>query len=165
MRKEKGKKERLVVIRELVMANQIGSQDELLELLSDKGFVLTQATLSRDLKQLQVAKVPNHHGYVYILPEMGAVGKMIQPNLHGSGGLSALGFISIEFSNQLAVIRTRPGYASSIAYDIDVNSPHEILGTVAGDDTILLIPREGYTKEEVIQALAEFFPDIHSKTR
>ncbi len=165
MRKEKGKKERLIAIRELVMANQIGSQDELLELLAEKDFVLTQATLSRDLKQLQVAKVPNQHGYVYILPEMGAVGKMIQPNLHGSGGLSALGFISIEFSNNLAVIRTRPGYASSIAYDIDVNSPHEILGTVAGDDTILLIPREGYSKAQVISALAEFIPDIHSKIR
>ena len=165
MRKEKGKKERLVAIRELVMTNQIGSQDELLELLAEKGFALTQATLSRDLKQLQVAKVPNQHGYVYILPEMGSVGKMMHPNHQGSGGLSALGFISIEFSNHLAVIRTRPGYASSIAYDIDVNSPHEILGTVAGDDTILLIPREGYTKAQVLSALAEFIPDIHSKNR
>jgi transcriptional regulator of arginine metabolism len=63
----------------------------------------------------------------------------------------------------LAVIRTRPGYASSIAYDIDVNSPHEILGTIAGDDTILIIPREEYTRTQVLRALQAFIPNIDAK--
>jgi len=60
----------------------------------------------------------------------------------------------IEFSGNLAVIKTRPGYAMGLASDIDVNVPDEILGTIAGDDTILVIPREGYTRTQVKEALA-----------
>ncbi|MEG1617113.1 MAG: arginine repressor [Bacteroidales bacterium] len=158
----KNKKERLVAIREIVMNSKIGSQDELLVILTEKGFDLTQATLSRDLKQLQIAKVANNDGsYVYILPEMGGIGKMVQTKSVGSIGFAASGFISIEFSHHLAVIRTRPGYASSIAYDIDVTAPHEILGTIAGDDTILIIPREEYTREQIVEALSAFIPNIH----
>ena len=159
----KNKKERLIAIRELVMQSKIGSQDELLKLLQDRGYDLTQATLSRDLKYLQIAKVANNEGgYVYILPEMAGIAKMIQPrSVMNNIGLATAGFISLEFSKQLAVIRTRPGYASSIAYDIDINSPHEILGTIAGDDTILVIPRESYTREQVVAALAAFIPNIH----
>ncbi len=158
----KNKKERLLVIREIVLNSKIGSQEELLNILTERGFDLTQATLSRDLKQLQIAKVANNDGsYIYILPEMGGIGKMVQSKPAGSYGLAASGFISIEFSNHLAVIRTRPGYASSIAYDIDVNAPHEILGTVAGDDTILIIPREEYSREQIVKALSAFIPNIH----
>ncbi|MEG0948269.1 MAG: arginine repressor [Bacteroidales bacterium] len=158
----KNKKERLIAIREIVMEAKIGSQEELLKQLEDRGFDLTQATLSRDLKQLQIAKVANNNGtYVYILPEMGGIGKMAQPRTASANiGFAAAGFISIEFSQHLAVIRTRPGYASSIAYDIDINAPHEILGTIAGDDTILIIPREEYTRAQVVEALSAFIPNI-----
>ncbi|MDO5571573.1 MAG: arginine repressor [Bacteroidales bacterium] len=160
----KNKKERLLAIREIVTEKKIGSQDDLLKLLVEKGFDLTQATLSRDLKQLQIAKVADKDGsYVYILPEMGGVGKIVHTKTFGDGSFGASGFISIEFSNHVAVIRTRPGYASSIAYDIDVASPREILGTIAGDDTILLIPREEYTREEIIKALSVFIPNIQLK--
>jgi transcriptional regulator of arginine metabolism len=163
----KKKKDRLVAIREIVMREKIGSQDELLSLLEAQGFELTQATLSRDLKQLQIAKVADNKGaYVYILPEMGGVGKLAHPRIQAvttTAGFAAAGFISIEFSHHLAVIRTRPGYASSIAYDIDVNSPHEILGTIAGDDTILIIPREEYTRTQVLRALQAFIPNIDAK--
>ncbi|MEI7677658.1 MAG: ArgR family transcriptional regulator, partial [Bacteroidales bacterium] len=65
--------------------------------------------------------------------------------------------LSIEFSGQLAVIKTRPGHASAFAYEIDSNASHVILGTIAGDDTILLIPREGFTREEVTRTLSELF--------
>lgn len=157
----KNKKQRLLTIREIILNQKIGSQDELLSLLMEKGYDLTQATLSRDLKQLQIAKVADNKGsYVYILPEMGGIGKIVQSKNTTSYGFSGSGFISIEFSNHLAVIRTRPGYASSIAYDIDVNSPHEILGTIAGDDTILIIPREGYDREQIVASLKVFIPNI-----
>ncbi len=157
----KNKKERLLAIREIIMQQKISGQDELLSLLVDKGFDLTQATLSRDLKQLQIAKVAsNDGGYIYILPEMGGVGKMVNTRPVNNSLLANTGFISLEFSRNLAVVRTRPGYASSIAYDIDVNSPHEILGTIAGDDTILIIPREEYSREQVIEALSYFIPNI-----
>lgn len=157
----KNKKERLLAIREVIMQNKISGQDELLSILVEKGFDLTQATLSRDLKQLQIAKVASHDGgYIYILPEMGGVGKMVNTRPVNNSLLANSGFLSMEFSNNLAVVRTRPGYASSIAYDIDVNSPHEILGTIAGDDTILIIPREGYTREQIVEALSIFIPNI-----
>ena len=91
---------------------------------------------------------------------MGGVGKMVNTRPVNNSLLANTGFISLEFSRNLAVVRTRPGYASSIAYDIDVNSPHEILGTIAGDDTILIIPREEYSREQVIEALSYFIPNI-----
>ena len=70
------------------------------------------------------------------------------------------GFISIEFSANLAVIKTRPGYASSLAYDIDNRDFEEILGTIAGDDTILLVIREGATRTDVKNALSLIIPNI-----
>lgn len=70
------------------------------------------------------------------------------------------GFISIEFSANLAVIKTRPGYASSLAYDIDNKEFDEILGTIAGDDTIILVIREGCTKTGVKNALSLIIPNI-----
>ena len=70
------------------------------------------------------------------------------------------GIRGIEFSGNLAVIRTRPGYASSVAYDIDTHNFHEILGTIAGDDTILLVLREGCTRTNVLDALSIIIPNI-----
>ncbi|MDR1556555.1 MAG: ArgR family transcriptional regulator, partial [Tannerellaceae bacterium] len=63
---------------------------------------------------------------------------------------------SLEFSGNLAVIKTRPGYAMGIASDIDAGAPREILATVAGDDTILVIPREGYSRDKIADAIARF---------
>jgi transcriptional regulator of arginine metabolism len=70
------------------------------------------------------------------------------------------GFISIEFSGNIAVIRTRPGYASSLAYDIDNREFDEILGTIAGDDTIMLVMREGCTRTDLKSALSLIIPNI-----
>ncbi len=63
---------------------------------------------------------------------------------------------NIEFSGNLAVVKTRPGYAMGIASDIDTHAPCEILGTIAGDDTILIIPREGISRDKIVKALAHF---------
>ena len=70
------------------------------------------------------------------------------------------GVMSLDFSGNLAVIKTRPGCASSVAYDIDNHSFDEILGTIAGDDTILLVLREGCTRANVIDALSLIIPNI-----
>jgi transcriptional regulator of arginine metabolism len=61
--------------------------------------------------------------------------------------------LKIEFSGDLAIIKTLPGYAMAIAFEIDQQNPQEIAGTIAGDDTILVIPREGYSREQVELAL------------
>ena len=76
---------------------------------------------------------------------------------------AAQGFVSIVFANRLGVIKTHPGYASSIASIIDNSSPFEIVGTIAGDDTILIIPHENVSEKDVINALVLIIPELKSK--
>ena len=144
-------------IKEVVGKNDILSQDMLLNILIDKGFDITQATLSRDIKELRIIKAPAANGsYTYQLPE--AINIQVQEE--PIGALTAYGFVSIEFSGQLAVIKTRPGYAMGIAGEIDAKAKGTILGTVAGDDTILVIPKENVKREEIIESLSVFIPNI-----
>jgi transcriptional regulator of arginine metabolism len=136
------------------------SQEELLAELKQKGFDLTQATLSRDLKILQVAKVPHPaKGYVYTIPE--EVPKIDAEQVRTN--YLADGFRDLRFSGTLAVMRTRPGYASSIAAVIDNANRWEILGTIAGDDTILIIQKEGISKMDLINALIAVMPNLKGK--
>ena len=143
----------------LFSSKEVGSQEELLQELNREGFELTQATLSRDLKQLKVAKAASMNGkYVYVLPN----NIMYKRSTDQSAGemLRNNGFISLQFSGNIAVIRTRPGYASSMAYDIDNNEFSEILGTIAGDDTIMLVLREGVAISKIRQLLSLIIPNI-----
>ena len=142
------RKERLDAICRIIQTKAIGNQEELLKELMNSGFSLTQATLSRDMKQLKIAKVHNGEGdYVYRLPQDEAAKAFGQADRQ---------LPYVEFSGNLAVIRTRPGYAMGIATDIDNHSREEILATIAGDDTILVVPREGISREEVMEALSHF---------
>ena len=153
----KNKADRLQAIKEIIINTRVSSQDDLLKILISRGFKLTQATLSRDLKQLQIAKIPNTDGgYIYVMPGTGGIGKIIQSKINSTYQVSTSGFISIEFSGQIAIIKTRPGYANGIAYDIDTNSPHEILGTIAGDDTIMCAIRDAHDTENVKKHLESF---------
>ena len=156
----KVKNDRLQIIQKIVSSYKIGSQEELLSILKSKGFGITQATLCRDMKSLKIVKSPDAQGnYVYTLP---AINYMNQTPPNNSPEQDVLGFVSIEFSGSLGVIKTRPGYAQGIASDIDNRAGHAILATIAGDDTILLIPREGISRQLVIDALSRFIPDIQS---
>lgn len=149
-----GKTNRHKIIKDIVTSNKIASQDVLLTLLIAKGVEVTQATLSRDIKELKIVKAPDANGdYVYQYTD---VTNQMEDNL----SLVVFGFVSIDFSGQLAVIKTRPGYAMGIAGEIDNKASNTILGTVAGDDTILLIPRENIKREEVVNALRQFIPNI-----
>ncbi|WP_319511587.1 arginine repressor [uncultured Draconibacterium sp.] len=159
----KNKVQRQREIRKIIQRGSVHSQDELLVELKRRGFELTQATLSRDLKVLQVAKVPHpSKGYVYTIPDNG---KMEQVNSEHINRINYLadGFKDIQFSGNLAVLRTLPGYANSIAAVIDSASPWEILGTVAGDDTILIIQREGISKNDLTEALFKIMPKLKDK--
>ena len=142
------------VIENIIREQTVSSQDELLTLLADMGFDLTQATLSRDIKELKIVKTPTADGtYAYRLPNAGAASAF-------DPVLSSIGFVNVEFSGNLAVIKTRPGYAMAIAGEIDAKAQDVIIGTVAGDDTILLIPKESISREDVKKALASFIPNI-----
>ena len=135
----KTKNNRLETMRMIISSRQMGSQEELLNALQQEGFKLTQATLSRDLKQLKVAKASTLRGdYVYVLPNDTMYKRVSTPNSIREM-MKVPGFVSITFSGNMGVIKTRPGYASSIAWNIDNSDIPEILGTIAGDDTIFIV--------------------------
>lgn len=137
------KNSRMEALKMLISSNELGSQEEVLQALKREGFKITQATLSRDLKQLKVAKAASMNGkYVYVLPNE-TMYKRVHKPLSAIEMTRTPGFISINYSGNIGVIKTRPGYASSIAYNIDNSSIPEILGTIAGDDTIFIVMKEG----------------------
>ena len=151
----KTKDRRLEAIKMIISGKEVGSQEEVLNELRKEGFTLTQATLSRDLKQLKVAKAATMSGkYVYVLPNE-TMYRRVSKAASMKEMLQSTGFRSINFSGNMGVIRTRPGYASSIAYNIDNSEIPEILGTIAGDDTIFIVIREGTDHNAIIDAMRE----------
>ncbi len=143
-------------IRRLIGSQNISSQEALMKLLVRMGYELTQATLSRDLKYLKVAKMPDDkNGYVYILPDKEQV---VEESEIATPGLN--GLISIDFAQGLAILKTLPGHASSIAYTMDNMGAYEIAATIAGDDTILLVPRDGVTRTDVVNLLKLKMPGM-----
>ena len=156
----KVKTNRLEALRLIISSQQLGSQDELLNALQKEGFKLTQATLSRDLKQLKVAKAASMSGnYVYVLPNETMYKRVSTPNSIREM-MRVPGFISINFSGNMGIIKTRPGYASSIAWNIDNSDVPEILGTIAGDDTIFIVIKEGVKHQDVVEALTDVVPNM-----
>ncbi|PIF05707.1 MAG: ArgR family transcriptional regulator [Draconibacterium sp.] len=157
----KNRIKRQLEIRKIILKGKTHSQEELLVELKQKGFDLTQATLSRDLKTLRIAKVPHPvRGYVYSISDEAPVTKST-----GQSRVNFLadGFRDLNFSGNLAVLRTQPGYAGSFAAIIDNASRWEILGTIAGDDTILIVQKEGVTKMDLVNALIAIMPNLKGK--
>lgn len=148
----KNRNKRVQVVLDLIRSQSIGSQEELLRLLADKGFFVTQATLSRDLKMLKVSKIPTERGtYMYILPD----GNQLTDLLISKGEMTINsemrnGFLSIAFSNNMVVIKTRNGYAPGLAYDLDLSKSPEILGTIPGSNTVFAVLREDVEREDAI---------------
>jgi len=149
-------------IKQIITLESVHSQNDLLEMLVSKGHTVTQATLSRDLKQLKASKTPNEQGgYKYVINDDVAEKKSVA----SYDGYTMGGFVSIEFSNNLGIIITKPAFSSPIASAIDNASLREVLGTIAGDDTVLIIAREGFSKHDVIRALKNKFPVLKTIIR
>lgn len=145
----KNKNNRLEAIRQIISELDVKNQEELLRGLIKMGFSITQATLSRDLKKMKISKVANAYGdYVYVLPNHALI-KRASTEREMSVDQPRYGFVSLNFSGNMAVIKTKPGYASSLAYDIDNNNLPYVLGTIAGDDTLLMILAEGANRVEI----------------
>lgn len=152
----KNRSQRLMEVRRIIASQNISSQEELMRLLVKQGYELTQATLSRDLKYLKVAKMPDEKaGYIYILPGKEQI--VEETEITGPG---FNGFVSLDFAQGMAILKTLPGHAGSIAYTIDNLNAYEIAGTIAGDDTILLIPRDGVTQKDVVNLLEQRLPGL-----
>jgi transcriptional regulator of arginine metabolism len=127
---------------------RVRSQSELARLLADDGVVVTQTTLSRDLDELGAVKIRDGSGdLVYAVPAEGgdSTPRLAPRNGEGSarlGQLAAQLLVSAESSANLAVLRTPPGAAQFLASAIDRSGAGDVLGTIAGDDTVLLVSRE-----------------------
>jgi transcriptional regulator of arginine metabolism len=129
----------------------VHNQCELREKLKESGLEVTQATLSRDLKVLGIGRVFDPStGYVYMHSsngqEAGRSSSLLKEDLIRE-------IREIRFSGNLAVIKTKLGYATGVAFEIDQLKIPDILGTIGGDDTILVVFRENADKESLLQAL------------
>ena len=147
-------------MRMLISSQELCCQDDVLKALAKEGYFVTQATLSRDMKQLKVAKATNLGGkYFYVLPNETMYKRVASPKSAAEMLLTS-GFLSVNFSGNMGVIKTRPGYASSLAYNIDNGGLPSIIGTIAGDDTIFIVIKEGETYANVVEELRSVIPDI-----
>ncbi|MBQ0074445.1 MAG: arginine repressor [Prevotella sp.] len=155
------KNDRLAALRLIITSHELGSQEEVMQMLARQGIQATQSMVSRDMKQLKIAKAANSEGrFVYSLPNETAYKRVHRPQPQADLPLVP-GFKSIMFSGNMAVIRTRPGFASSIASNIDGAALRDVIGTIAGDDTIFLVIREGARHVDVIDQLASIIPEVN----
>lgn len=143
------KTDRHGAIRELVESRAVGSQEDLRKLLRQRGWDVTQSTLSRDLREMRLARVPGTDGGArYVLTDGG-------PDL-GRVTLDALLpqlFDRIDGVGELLVLHTAPGGAQTIAFALDSEGWPDLLGTIAGDDTILLICRSAAARDKVARRI------------
>ncbi|HEY3505895.1 MAG TPA: arginine repressor [Actinocatenispora sp.] len=135
-------------IAQIIRSRPVRSQTELVELLADAGTTVTQATLSRDLEELGAVKVRGTDGGAgsYVLPEEG--GPPMRPAEQAPARLQRLLrelLTGADASGNLAVLRTPPGAAQFLASALDRSGLPEVVGTIAGDDTIAVIAREPVT--------------------
>lgn len=154
----KGKLERHRIIREVLRAGRIASQEELASVLAERGVDVAQATLSRDIKELRMSKLHDENGYYYSLPRQDVSSETAAAAVDAPDSI-----ISIEFSGPITVVKTRPGHANMVASVIDNNHVAAAAGTIAGDDTIFIIVREGFDKEDLLHSLGKLFKRLDGK--
>lgn len=144
------KRERQHAILELIGTREIGSQEELRQLLHKQGWDVTQSTLSRDLRDLRVARVPTQHGLRYVVGEAAGDDTSRAP----LAAILPQLFLSLDGVGPLLVLKTVIGGAQPVASALDAEASTDILGTIAGDDTILMICRSESARERVARRLS-----------
>ncbi|MEW4370393.1 transcriptional regulator AhrC/ArgR [Paenibacillus kandeliae] len=146
------KGQRHIKIREIITHQDIETQDDLVEALRQAGFQVTQATVSRDIKELLLIKIPTDDGrYKYSLPtdqRYNPVQKLKRALVDN--------FLQIDYTNNLVVMKCLPGTANSIASLVDSMEWPQIMGTISGDDTMLIICRTGEDSQKVIEQIMGF---------
>ncbi|MCA1753728.1 MAG: ArgR family transcriptional regulator [Spirochaeta sp.] len=153
----KERNERLQSIKKIIRDHRITSQDELLDHLHGMGFKITQATLSRDLKLLQVGKIARGgDGYHYTLP---SEEELRESETNFNKDLQR-GYVSLEFSSNIGVMRTLTGHADSVAIALDNLFTRYVIGTIAGDDTVIIVLRSESDAVLLQNKLRESIPGI-----
>lgn len=146
------KGQRHIKIREIITHQDIETQDELVEALREAGFQVTQATVSRDIKELLLIKVPMDDGrYKYSLPS----DQRYNP-VHKLKRALVDNFLQIDSTGNLIVMKCLPGTANSIAALLDSIEWPEIMGTISGDDTILIICRTDDNSTAVVKQIMSY---------
>ena len=152
---------RLLAIEEIIRETKISAQEDILKKLKSKGMSCTQATLSRNLRQLGVCKVPDGSGgYRYSIPEAGKTNTDLLVKFNILPVIQEI----IE-AKGMFIIKTLPGNANNVALFIDNAGRYEIAGTIAGDDTILLIPRDKITLNQLHACLEVILPGLHNQIK
>lgn len=148
-------KDRLQCIRQIVSSQRIERQDVLMRLMAEQGYQCSQPMLSRDLRQLRISKVRRRDGScVYALPTEGQyIDVPTREDLDNS-------LWKVQFSGQLMVIHTPPGHASMVAYEIDSALDAAFIGTVAGDDTVLVVIAEGIDRDTALNRIVHIVPKL-----
>lgn len=150
------RRERERAILEIVVAAEIRTQGELVEALATRGFVATQATVSRDVKRLGLIKLPGHDGIYHYAPPTALSGV---PTVSGDAlrrvfREAVTGHVEAE---ALVVIRTLPGHANAVAVALDEARLPELAGTIAGDDTVLLLVRRKADRRRLEEVLSKLY--------
>lgn len=148
---------RLKAIRKLIKNHRVESQETLLSYLQKEGYEVTQATLSRDLKMLKVGKVSDGNaGYFYTLPSDEENQESEQ--IYKRDFLR--GYVSIDWSGNIIVIKTFPGHANTVSNALDNLNLEDLLGTVAGDNCLFACIKEGVSGEDFAKKLKTKIPEI-----
>ena len=139
------KQGRMFAIREIIGTVGVRNQEELRRHLGKRGFRVTQATLSRDMRELGVGRLPSGDGNRYVLPAESEA-QVLQPIVGAE-------VVSITASESLIIVRTLPGCANTVGEFIDVRPNPDIIGTVAGDNTLLVVPSSVKKTPDVLRYL------------
>ena len=140
---------RQAMILDLIEKNSVETQEDLTELLKSNGFQVTQATVSRDIKELKLIKITDEKGITKYSAmkevNISLTGKMLSVYSHA--------FLSADYANNIVVVKTLVGMAPAVAAAIDSLKLNEVLGSIAGDDTIILVCRTEKYAEEIVESL------------
>jgi transcriptional regulator of arginine metabolism len=143
--------ERLNALRKILESGKNSTQEELRDMLEAKGHNVNQSTISRDLRKIGAIKGTDNKGRtVYRLSDISQESTFVAQSV---GDL----ILNITHNDSMIVIQTSPGSASLVARHLDMNKPADILGTIAGDDTIFVAPSKDFSIKQTINAIRDSF--------
>lgn len=143
------KAERQNEIRKLIKNNKISKHSQLVQLLADKGMHFTQATISRDIHEMNIVKVASeHNGYIYVLPEESENGLERK-----AGQIISESMVSLESQQFIVIVKTVPGYAQALGSLLDQLVFPEVCGLLAGDDTIFMVTKSNHDSLVLIKKI------------
>ena len=147
------KKNRQMKVLEIISKHEVETQDELIELLRAEDYYVTQATISRDIRELDLIKISTQRGTYKYTVSSHAENEKKKTTHFGNALVSSL--VSIDYAQNIIVVKTVPGMSNAIAIEIDRIHILDMLGCVAGDDTIIMVMRNEERAMEVSSRLRE----------